>query len=143
LRYLLERNRGNGAIAASHVREQRMGVLDRARAAFDRDIHRQPRADATERGSAATAFGETRITSTPRGKSARLAAMRAWKSGGSGCAEKLCKSAMPGPESSRRCPVPKPSTCSTSGAERSGYFGVPREKSSNAGPWAGARVNAN
>src|SRR5215468_1222383 len=143
LRYLLERNLGNGTIAASHVREQSMGVLDRARAAFDRDIHRQPRVDATERGSAATACGETRITSTPRGKSARLAAMRAWKSGGSGCAEKLCTSAMPGPESSRRCPVPKPSTCSTSVAERSGYCGVPSEKSSKAGAWTGSAMNAN
>src|SRR5262249_61888179 len=110
LRYLLERNLGNAAIAASHVREQRMGVLDRARAALDRHIHRQPRVDATGRGGPATACGETRITSTPRGKSARLAAMRVWKSGGSGCTERLCTSAMPGPESSRRCPVPKPST---------------------------------
>src|SRR6516162_25689 len=143
LRYLLERNLGNAAIAAPHVREQRMGVLDRARAAFNRDIHRQPRVDATERGSAATASGETRIMSTPRGKSARLAAMRAWKSGGNGCAEKLWTSAMPGPESSKRCPVPKRSTWSTSVAERSGYCGVPSEKSSKTGAWMGSAMNAN
>src|SRR5262249_3280466 len=108
LRYLLERNLGNGAIAAPYVREQRMSILDRARAALDRHVHRQPRVGATERGSAATAFEETRITSTPRGKSARLAAIRFWKSGGSGCAEKLCTSAMPGPASAQGCPVPKP-----------------------------------
>src|SRR5262249_42178597 len=143
LRYLIERNLCDGAIAASDVREQRMGVLDRARAALDRHIHRQPRLDATERGSAATASGETRIRSTPRGKSARLAAILAGKSGGSGCAEKLCTSAMPGPASNKRCPVPKLSTWSTSVAERSGYSGVPSEKPSKAAAWMGSAMTAN
>src|SRR6516225_8265759 len=143
LRDLIERNLRNAAIAASSVGEQRMGVLDRALATFDRHIHPQPRVAATERGSAATASGETRITSTPRGKSARLAAMRFWKSGGSGCAAKLCTFAMPGPASNKRCPRPKPSTWSTSVAERSGYSGVPSEKPSNAGAWTGSAMNAN
>src|SRR5262245_61380802 len=143
LRYLLERNLRNRTVAAPYVREQRMGVLDRARAALDRHIHRQPRVDATERGSAATASGETRIMSTPRGKSARLAAIRLWKSGGSGRAEKPCTSAMPGPASNKRCPLPNPSTWSTSVAERSGYSGVPSEKPSKAGAWTGSAMNAN
>src|SRR5262245_22845176 len=142
LRDLLERNLRNRTVAAPYVREQRMGVLDRARAALDCDIHRQP-LDATERGSAATASGETRIMSTPRGKSARLAAIRLWKSGGSGCAAKLCTSAMPGPASNKRCQLPNPSTWSTSVAERSGYSGVPSEKPSKAGAWTGSAMNAN
>src|SRR5262249_20110351 len=143
LRDLLERNLHNAAIAASSVGEQRMGVLDRALAALDRHIHRQPPVDATERGGAATASGETRITSTPSGKSARLAAIRFWKSGGSGCAAKPCTSAMPGPASNKRCPLPKPSTWSTSVAERSGYSGVPTAKPSKAGAWTGSAMNAN
>src|SRR5262249_60823141 len=79
LRDLIERNLRNAAIAASSVGEQRMGVLDRALATLDRHIHRQPRVAATERGSAATASGETRITSTPRGQRAVFAAVGLWR----------------------------------------------------------------
>ena len=73
LRYLVERNLCDRAIAPSRVGKQRVGVLDCALAAFDRNVHRQPRCAATERGNAATA-AETRTTSTPRGNIARLAA---------------------------------------------------------------------
>src|SRR5262249_35605917 len=142
---LREGNVRNRAIAPPCIREQRMGVLDRAFASFDCDIHRYARSCVarTERGKAATAVGETRIRSTPRGTNAQFATSRSAKSTGNGSLEKVRAPAKPGPESDRRSPAPKCSTCRTSVVDRSGYSAVPIEKASNAGIRVGSAGNAN
>src|SRR5690606_23705081 len=132
---LVEAKRWNRTVTATTIIEKTVGIADGRFATLYGNIHFQPsRAEIlVVRGSAATAPSQTRTRSTPSGYCAPFSRHCWMKSWGRPSTWSERSPSMPGPFSTKPCPLFSDATASTMVVERSGNSALPCEKSARDG----------